>query len=61
MPSMVVVDNGILRFPETRAEYAGQYFCIISTGFGVYQQVVTLIVLGEFCRKFELQNLFFSV
>ncbi|XP_022090462.1 basement membrane-specific heparan sulfate proteoglycan core protein-like isoform X3 [Acanthaster planci] len=45
MPSMVTVDNGILIFPETRAEYAGQYFCIITTGFGVFQQVVTLIVL----------------
>ncbi|XP_038076283.1 basement membrane-specific heparan sulfate proteoglycan core protein-like isoform X2 [Patiria miniata] len=45
MPSMVTVDNGIMTFPETRAEYSGQYFCIITTGFGVYQQVVTLIVL----------------
>ena len=54
MPSMVTVNNGILIFPETRSEYSGQYFCIISTEYGVFQEVVTLIVLGESEISFDL-------
>ena len=46
MPSTVRVSDGVLYFPTTREDYAGQYYCIIGNQYGYEQDIVTLAILG---------------
>ena len=46
MPSSVRVSDGVLYFPTTGENYAGQYYCLIGNQYGYDQDIVTLAILG---------------
>ena len=52
---MVSVSDGVLYFPSTRADYSGQYYCIVGNQYGFEQKLVTLIVLGKDNISYSVQ------